>query len=91
MAEHIKSILTKYINKQKNQYHQNQKIQTILYQNLNKELFSQPATEIINRNQLNIFFNSSGAIYQFYLQKEKTTQEIKKAAPQIKKIKAEVR
>lgn len=91
MAEHIKTIIKEYIEKNKQKTNLIHNVQQVLEKKLNKEVVKQTQPEITQKEEVTFFTKSSSAAYQIRLNKEKIKKEIDKENLPIKKIKIEVR
>ncbi|MCF7887225.1 MAG: hypothetical protein K9L71_02295 [Candidatus Omnitrophica bacterium] len=90
MAEHIKTIVDKYIKESKQKAKQYNILKNILKKNLKKNTTKQIRAEFKKNNKIVVFLKSSSAIYELRLQKKEIEKEIKKKFPSIKEIKTEV-
>lgn len=84
MAEHIKTIVSRYLKESKRKQKQTQNLNQALKEVLGDSFSQHIQAEINNKNQLIFFLSSSGAAYQFNLEKEKTIKKIEKEIPEIK-------
>lgn len=90
MAEHIKTIVSKYIKENKQKIKEYKKIKKILEKNLNKNTTKQTRIEFKENNKIVLFLKSSSAVYEIRLQKKDIEKNIKKEFSNIKEVKIEV-
>jgi glycogen synthase len=90
MAEHIKTIIDKYIKENKKKIKEYKKIKEILKTNLGKNTTKQIRIEFKENNKTVFFLKSSSAVYELKLQQKEIEEKIKKEFPQIKEVKVEV-
>lgn len=91
MTEHIKTIIDKYIERNKKKQNQYDTIKKILKEKLNQKVTEKNQIEFKNKKEIIIYLNSSMAAYEFRLKKENIINEIKTKIPTIRKIKIEVK
>jgi divalent metal cation (Fe/Co/Zn/Cd) transporter len=90
MAEHIKTIVDKYIKENKQKIKKYKNIKKILGKNLNKNTTNQIRIEFKENNKIVLFLKSSSAVYELRLQKKEIEENIKKEFSNIKEVKIEV-
>ncbi|MCF7888314.1 MAG: hypothetical protein K9L76_03455 [Candidatus Omnitrophica bacterium] len=90
MAEHIKTIVDKYIKENKQKIKEYKNIKKILREKLNQNTTKQIRIEFKEKNKIVLFLKSSSAVYEIRLQKKEIEKNIKKEFPNIKEVKIEV-
>ncbi len=91
MTEHIKTIIDKYIKKNKKKQNQYQNIQNILEAELSQKITEKIQIEFRNKKEAVIFVSSSAAAYEVKLKEGKIIKTIKQQIPKLKKIKIKVK
>ncbi|MCF7870645.1 MAG: hypothetical protein K9L95_00600 [Candidatus Omnitrophica bacterium] len=87
MAEHIKTIVDRYVGKKQKENKKHKEVKKILKNTLKEQVLKQVKIESTNNEELRFVLDSSSAVYEFRLQEEKIKNKIKEKLPEIKKIK----
>ncbi|MCF7873490.1 MAG: hypothetical protein K9L84_01400 [Candidatus Omnitrophica bacterium] len=90
MAEHIKTIIDKYLQKNKQKQKEHEKIKKILKETLKAETVKHLRIEPKPNKKIVFFLRSSSAVYELRLQKGKIEKKIKQNFPAIKGVDIEV-
>jgi len=91
MTTHIKTLLNKFLEKKKEDFKHQERVQQIINRFFKSETQEGIYLKGISGNELIFKADSSSLSYDFGLKKDKILREIKEEFPQIKEIKVEIR
>lgn len=85
MATHIKSIIKNFLKAKKSETQEKLRIEKIVNRNLSGKLKKHIRLQKIYKDNLFFYSDSSSALYEFGLQKDRVLKEVQREFPKIEK------